>query len=224
MSRQVIIDNVPVGIDRDQWASFIQYQFLPSTMEMCRRNKEVRKKQTIPHTGGSKPISRKRHEIFLQSGRKISRGEMYIETHKKKDGSFVTDEARDIAEQIELLMTQNEKDESGSSTNNAIGKLFGEEHSGRVRCLGMGATPTNTFSQFANTSISMSSTNYSQADFKCLESKFDGTLTVLKAYFLSKEGRISAELTSIFDHGAQVNCLLLWHLCCTNHVENYDES
>ncbi|XLR70160.1 hypothetical protein S83_020832, partial [Arachis hypogaea] len=137
--------------------------------EMCRRNKEVRKKQTIPHTGGSKPISRKRHEI----------------------------------EQIELLMTQNEKDESGSSTNNAIGKLFGEEHSGRVRCLGMGATPTNTFSQFANTSISMSSTNYSQADFKCLESKFDGTLTVLKAYFLSKEGRISAELTSIFDHGAQ---------------------
>ncbi|KAL4300774.1 hypothetical protein AHAS_Ahas17G0234500 [Arachis hypogaea] len=63
MSRQAIIDNVPVGIDKDQWASFIQYRFLPSTMEMCRRNKEVRKKQTIFHTGGSKPISRKRHEI-----------------------------------------------------------------------------------------------------------------------------------------------------------------
>ncbi|XLS44272.1 hypothetical protein HN51_001137 [Arachis hypogaea] len=144
---------------------------------MCRRNKEVRKKQTIPHTGGLKPISRKRHEI----------------------------------EQIELLMTQNEKDEFGPSTNDAIGKVFGEEHSGRVRCLGMGATPTNTFrganhpGQFANSSISMSSTNYSQADFKCLESKFDGTLTALKAYFLSKEGRIPAELTSIFDHGAQAN-------------------
>ncbi|XP_015933013.1 uncharacterized protein LOC107459317 [Arachis duranensis] len=198
MSRQAIIDNVPVGIDRDQWASFIQYRFLPFTMEMCRRNKEVRKKQTISHTGGSKPISRKRHEIFLQTGRKISRGEMYIATHKKKDGSFVTDEARNIAEQIELLMTQNEKDESGPSTNDAIGKVFGEEHSGRVRCLGMGATPTNTFrganhpGQFANSSISMSSTNYSQTDFKRLESKFDGTLTALKAYFLSKEGRIPA--------------------------------
>ncbi|XLS44410.1 hypothetical protein HN51_001275, partial [Arachis hypogaea] len=34
-----------------------------SKKEMCKRNKEVRKKQTIPHTGGSKPISRKRHEI-----------------------------------------------------------------------------------------------------------------------------------------------------------------
>ncbi|XLS75578.1 hypothetical protein HN51_032443 [Arachis hypogaea] len=116
-----------------------------------------------------------------------------------------------LKEQIELLMTQNEKDESGPSTNDAIGKVFGEEHSGRVRCLGMGATPTNTFrganhpGQFVNSSISMSSTNYSQADFKRLESKFDGTLTALKAYFLSKEGRIPAELTSIFDHGAQAN-------------------
>ncbi|RYR09697.1 hypothetical protein Ahy_B05g078078 isoform B [Arachis hypogaea] len=45
----------------------------------------------------------------------------------------------------------------------------------------------------------MSSTNYSQADFKHLESKFDGTLIALKTYFLSKEGRIPVELTSIFD-------------------------
>ncbi|XLU45406.1 hypothetical protein S245_040220, partial [Arachis hypogaea] len=131
--------------------------------EMCRRNKEVRKKQTISHT---------------ETGRKISRREIYIETHKKKD---VTDEAKDIVEQIELLMTKNEKDESGPFTNDAIGKVFGEEHSGRVRCLQIGATPTNTFR----------------------ESKFDGTLTALKAYFLSKEGRILVELTSIFDHGTQ---------------------
>ncbi|XLS48751.1 hypothetical protein HN51_023109 [Arachis hypogaea] len=53
--KQEIIDNVPVSIDRDQWISFVQYRFLPSTMEMCKRNKEVRKKQTIPHAGGSKP-------------------------------------------------------------------------------------------------------------------------------------------------------------------------
>ncbi|KAL4299575.1 hypothetical protein AHAS_Ahas17G0114600 [Arachis hypogaea] len=94
-------------------------------------------------------------------------------------------------------MTQNEKDEFGPSTNDAIGKVFGEEHFGRVRCMGMRATPTTTFrnanrhSQLANSSTSMSSTNYSQADFKRLESKFDGTLTA-KTYFLSKEGRIPA--------------------------------
>ncbi|RYQ85314.1 hypothetical protein Ahy_B10g104842 [Arachis hypogaea] len=51
----------------------------------------------------------------------------------------------------------------------------------------------------------MSSTNYSQADFKRLKSKFDGTLTALKTYFLSKEGRILVKFTSIFDHTAQTN-------------------
>ncbi|KAL4349984.1 hypothetical protein AHAS_Ahas01G0157700 [Arachis hypogaea] len=35
MSRQEIIDNVSVGIDRDQWAFFVQYRFLPSTMVTC---------------------------------------------------------------------------------------------------------------------------------------------------------------------------------------------
>ncbi|XP_052112963.1 uncharacterized protein LOC127744750 [Arachis duranensis] len=78
--------------------------------------------------------------------------------------------------------------------------------------MGMRATPTNTFrnanhpSQLANSSTSMSSTtNYSQADFRHLESKFDGTLTAFKAYFLAKEGRIPVKLTSIFDHGTQAN-------------------
>ncbi|RYR66953.1 hypothetical protein Ahy_A03g013158 [Arachis hypogaea] len=36
-----------------------------------------------------------------------------------------------------------------------------------------------------------------------MESKFDGTLTAFKAYFLAKKGRIPIELISIFDHGAQ---------------------
>ncbi|RYQ81210.1 hypothetical protein Ahy_Scaffold1g107195 [Arachis hypogaea] len=70
-----------------------------------------------------------------------------------------------------------------------------------------GITPINTFrnanrpNQLAISSTSMSSINYSQVDFKRFESKFDGTLTALKTYFLSKEGRIHDKLTSIFDHG-----------------------
>ncbi|XP_020966270.1 uncharacterized protein LOC107619722 isoform X3 [Arachis ipaensis] len=31
------------------------------------------------------------------------------------------------------------------SPNDAVGKVLGPEHSGRVRCMGMGAAPTNTF-------------------------------------------------------------------------------
>ncbi|KAF1873978.1 hypothetical protein Lal_00041418 [Lupinus albus] len=31
--------------------------------ELCRKNKEILKKQVIPHTGGSKPNSRRRREM-----------------------------------------------------------------------------------------------------------------------------------------------------------------
>ncbi|XP_020979139.1 uncharacterized protein LOC107643484 isoform X6 [Arachis ipaensis] len=119
--------------------------------ELCMKNKENRSKQTIPHTCGSKSNSRRRHEIvyiytylYLETGKKPSRGMMYIETHKRKDGSFVNSEALTIVEQIELNMTPSNT-QFEVSPNNAVGKVLGPEHSGRVRCMGMGAAPTNTF-------------------------------------------------------------------------------
>ncbi|KAM3308689.1 hypothetical protein P3S67_010433 [Capsicum chacoense] len=54
---------------------------------------------------------------------------MYLETHKRKGGSFVNEEARILGEQIESYVTQ--CNESEASPSDIIGKLFGEEHSGR---------------------------------------------------------------------------------------------
>ncbi|KAK2422666.1 hypothetical protein QL285_033183 [Trifolium repens] len=88
--------------------------------ELCRKNKENRSKQVIPHTGGSKPLSRKRHEMFLETGQKPSRGKLYIETHKKKDGSLVNDAAKGIVEQIEVGLTQSCVDESIISPNDVV--------------------------------------------------------------------------------------------------------
>nr|XP_016456511.1 PREDICTED: uncharacterized protein LOC107780475 [Nicotiana tabacum] len=68
--------------------------------ELCRRNKEIRKKQKMPHTGGSKANSRRRYELFLETGKTPSHGKIFIETHKKANGSFVNDAARTIGEQI----------------------------------------------------------------------------------------------------------------------------
>ncbi|KAG5620807.1 hypothetical protein H5410_006025 [Solanum commersonii] len=40
-SKNEIISNVSSGINKDQWASFVAYRLKPSTMELCRRNKEI---------------------------------------------------------------------------------------------------------------------------------------------------------------------------------------
>ncbi|XLS94318.1 hypothetical protein HN51_070326 [Arachis hypogaea] len=95
--------------------------------ELCMKNKENRSKQTIPHTCGSKSNSRRRHEMYLETEKKPSREMMYIETHKRKDGSFVNNEALTIVEQIELNMTQSNaipNDEGRRNSRNTYQLLF----------------------------------------------------------------------------------------------------
>ncbi|KAM3323279.1 hypothetical protein P3S67_004430 [Capsicum chacoense] len=82
----------------------------------------------MPHTGGSKANSRRRYELFLETGKAPNRGQMFIETHKRKNGSFVNDEARTIVERIELHMTQCDINESEVSPRDTIGKMLGAEH------------------------------------------------------------------------------------------------
>ncbi|XP_016202636.1 uncharacterized protein LOC107643484 isoform X2 [Arachis ipaensis] len=191
--------------------------------ELCMKNKENRSKQTIPHTCGSKSNSRRRHEIYLETGKKPSRGMMYIETHKRKDGSFVNSEALTIVEQIELNMTPSNT-QFEVSPNNAVGKVLGPEHSGRVRCMGMGAAPTNTFRNVrsplngmtisTNSAGSSSPTtaailqekinnlesdlHNSQQKVISLESKLQQSFDMMKAYLMMKEGGIPEALVGFF--------------------------
>ncbi|MED6217718.1 hypothetical protein PIB30_020349 [Stylosanthes scabra] len=57
MRREVLMNNVPEDVPRDQWACFVNYRLKPSTIELCRKNKENRNKQIILHTCGSKSNS-----------------------------------------------------------------------------------------------------------------------------------------------------------------------
>ncbi|CAJ2642111.1 unnamed protein product [Trifolium pratense] len=145
---------------------------------------------------------------------KPSRGKLYIETHKKKDGSVVNDAAKSTVEQIEVGLTQSSVDESVISPNDVVGRVLGPEHPGRMRCLGMAATPTNTFtsnvvrlSHLSNSSTvpSTSSSNYWQGEYTKLESAF-------KAYLMMKEGSIPQEMANILG-SSNVSSFISLYLC-----------
>ncbi|KAF1883757.1 hypothetical protein Lal_00012674 [Lupinus albus] len=199
-TRDEIIRNVPIGIDKDQWTRFVHYRLRPSTVELCRKNKEIRKKQVIPHTGGSKPNSRRRREMMV-NGKPPGRGNLYVATHKRKDGTFVNETAKIVAEQIQEALTQANTDESEVSPHDSVGRVMGPDHSGRVLTMGMGAVPTNTYrnsrirvSGFSHSSsfvAASSSSNDLQERFNNLESAF-------KSYIIMKEGGIPKELANFF--------------------------
>ncbi|XP_060186643.1 uncharacterized protein LOC132616052 isoform X2 [Lycium barbarum] len=167
--------------------------------KMCKTNAENRKKQTVPHTGGSKPNSRRRAEMFAETGRRPGRAQLYLATHKKQDGSYVNEEAKEICEKIQLATSQSTMDESEISPNDAVGKVLGKEHSGRVRCFGLGATPSTHFKQTKPRvgGIRIPSNDAGCSSFGC-QDKYDKLLNTLKAYMIMKEGSIPEQFAGIF--------------------------
>nr|XP_029151615.1 uncharacterized protein LOC112778863 [Arachis hypogaea] len=97
LSKTEIINNAPEDIAPDQWALFVEYCLKPKTQKFCKRNQEIRQKQIIPHTSGAKSIARRRAELTEETGKEVSRVQMWDITHKKIDGSYVNEKAKEIA-------------------------------------------------------------------------------------------------------------------------------
>ncbi|XP_070015431.1 uncharacterized protein [Nicotiana sylvestris] len=166
-----IMDNVPSGIPRDQWTSYVAYHFNEKTMEMSKRNAEIRKKQTVSHTGGSKPNSRRRAEM----------------------------------EKNELVVIQSATDESEVSPNDAVGKVLGKEHFGRVRCLELGAIPKK-YNQIVNAHNQsqekynriVNAHNQTQESYAQMMTAHHQMMNAFKTYMIMKEGTIPEQFAGIF--------------------------
>ncbi|XP_061364378.1 uncharacterized protein LOC133307834 [Gastrolobium bilobum] len=180
----------PDGMTREQWGSFLAYKTSEKAKKYSRINTANRQKQTIPHTLGSKTIARRKRELEIERGTKVTRGEMYAVAHKKKCGNFVNEEARLKNDQLLVQMQQT------NSEVEAFINVFGKEHPGRVRGMGFGVVPT----QIRRTSTSSSSTSSSsptQAEYDALKEELDtikgkmeelDTLKAQMAHFLQNFG------------------------------------
>ncbi|XP_045826684.1 uncharacterized protein LOC123918645 isoform X2 [Trifolium pratense] len=128
--------NYPRCIDRDNWAVFVQYRRKPKTLEMTRKNAANRAKLKLNHSLGTKSIARTQQELEKRDGRKYSRGEMFAVSHKKSDGSFVIDEAKKKNDQLQAEIAKTH------SENEAFVNVFGKEHGGFARSMGLEVTPS----------------------------------------------------------------------------------
>ncbi|RYR59697.1 hypothetical protein Ahy_A05g025627 [Arachis hypogaea] len=81
---------------------------------------------------------------FEQEGRIVGRGELWIKVHKRRDGSYINDEAREIGERL-LEIEQHDESSRVLSQNDSLAQVFGREKPGRVRGVGFGPTPSQLF-------------------------------------------------------------------------------
>jgi len=89
-------------------------------------------------------------------------------------------------------------DESQISPNDVVGKVLGKEHSGRVRCLGLGVVPSKVFKQvrscFGGASASSSEGSCSS---QCQENH-NQMMNAFKTYMIMKEGMIPEQFAGFF--------------------------
>ncbi|XP_057760440.1 uncharacterized protein LOC130980816 [Arachis stenosperma] len=195
LSKTEIINNTPEDIALDQWALFLEYRLKPETQNLCKRNQEIRQKQIIPHTSGAKSIARRRAELTEETGKEVSRVQMWDITHKKIDGSYVNEKAKEIAEKIEVYSSQQVVESTVNSPLDALGVVLGKEYPGRVRGLGMGAVPTVAFKNNTTriSQMNLGSSNDAGTSSTCgpsVQEELDtvkAQLQALVSYIASKE-------------------------------------
>ncbi|XP_016192902.1 uncharacterized protein LOC107633817 [Arachis ipaensis] len=127
----------PSGIDAQQWRWFLYYRLKESTKTKFSKSVEA----TIYTYWGSKTTARLRDEEEKKQQRRISRGEMFIMTHRKRDSSYMNDDARVVGEAIASIESQGGTSKEISVTD-SLAQVLGKEHSGRVRGLGFGPCPS----------------------------------------------------------------------------------
>ncbi|XP_068487850.1 uncharacterized protein [Phaseolus vulgaris] len=97
------------------------------------------------HTGGAMSLSRRRNNLKIETGKNIGRAEMWKITHKRKNGTYVNDEALEIGEKIDELMLTNPKGGLDIYPEDPIGVIFDKEHPSQVRGLSYGSCPNLAF-------------------------------------------------------------------------------
>ncbi|WJX24998.1 hypothetical protein P8452_14077 [Trifolium repens] len=128
-------EQFPPEVTKDHWAMYLNYRLSPDTMAKADKNALNRQKQRIPHMLGTRSLARTKDIMEQRDGRSYTRGDMYEISHTKRNGSYVNDEARQKNEELQ-------KERQTSSDNEAFVTVFGKEHHGYVRGMGLGPTPS----------------------------------------------------------------------------------
>ncbi|MED6209242.1 hypothetical protein PIB30_052818 [Stylosanthes scabra] len=72
------------GIEKDDWQAFLEYHLEEDML-------------LYTHVGGSKSLARRTEKEEIRHGRHFSRGEMWTMVHRRKDGSYIHDDARALS-------------------------------------------------------------------------------------------------------------------------------
>ncbi|XP_057993077.1 uncharacterized protein LOC110659855 isoform X1 [Hevea brasiliensis] len=147
-TKEQISEDVPKDVLPPQWTALVNEWFTEKNQKMSSINTANAKKQKNAHTTGRKSYARLMKEMEKTNGKAPDRLEFFEATHKRKDGTYVDDNIRDLMEKARALIAER-SERSGTDLaqlhEQIFQELMGPEHNGRVRGMGLGPTPSSYF-------------------------------------------------------------------------------
>ncbi|KAK9072461.1 hypothetical protein SSX86_008895 [Deinandra increscens subsp. villosa] len=138
-------------VNPTQFKELVARWFTPEFQNTCVKKRSSRSKMKEPHVTGTKSFARLAHELAMDNdGMYPTRGEMYIKTRTRKDGSIVDDEALGVVTSLKAIASKSTSTSGVQDdfSNDEYSKVKGPEKRGYVRLVGkMPAKKSNGDSQ-----------------------------------------------------------------------------
>ncbi|CAL1399834.1 unnamed protein product [Linum trigynum] len=137
----IMEEGLPEGVtDANQWYTLVASWFSKENKKRSAVNRANAKKKNVFHTGGRRSIARTRKRLKEKLGRTPTRLEVFEANHKRKDGTYINDHAKEFMDKANEMEGPSEE---------VFQKLAGPEHPGRLRCIwGCQYCPIFGFSSF----------------------------------------------------------------------------
>ncbi|XP_039139068.1 uncharacterized protein LOC120276403 [Dioscorea cayenensis subsp. rotundata] len=149
----------------DDWHDFLMYRACSDTEKKATQNTRNCKSLTMHHTLGSKSFARLENELKVGGDEPVTRVALFKAGYTKKhDGSFVNEKAK---KNHEKLVIQSQI----LSENDAYISVFGKEHPGYVRGLGLGVVKTQIYGSSSNSNSMPYSGGPTQVEFDAMKEK-----------------------------------------------------
>ncbi|KAJ1405344.1 putative transposase, Ptta/En/Spm, plant [Sesbania bispinosa] len=146
MNDEYNLKNRPSIVPLEQWKILIKYWKSDLAKARSMKNRISKAKLTSMHTTGSKTFAEIHHEETMNNpdGREPSRVEMYIMTHKPKNGNPMNEGTHRIMSELEDVIASHPKELEQSTTHDDIfSQILGKDKPGHVRTYGKGVVPSD---------------------------------------------------------------------------------
>ncbi|KAH0704352.1 hypothetical protein KY285_018630 [Solanum tuberosum] len=151
--KEEILANHPANVDSNDWTAFVHHYKEDKMKIQSAQNTRNRTKLKVSHAGGSKSNARRGRQMEQNLGRPVCRREVVLSTLLKKNGNYVNEEGKILADKILEHLPEDQEHAATlgvplkilAHPNDAIGKVYGVEHSGRVRGIGGNVCPSAAF-------------------------------------------------------------------------------